>query len=241
MFFQRPEPIPVLKIVSLNRKRGVSVSQIPISLMRKILTILILCSCCVACSRYAYVEKPEHLLTEDQMVDILTQSALIQAASTLGAFRDGRIPPPEDAKAFYAALYAKYGIDQQIFEQNNLYYVDNVKEYIRIYTRVSDNLNEMLTDAQNREKILAERLKIEEFIRKLEKQILLQTAPGPQSLEQRQKRDSVYSVLPPRALEKEFQSRQKSSPSAADSTSSALSDTLSHRQTGSSRVPENRN
>lgn len=207
--------------------------------MRRSFAILILFSCCCACARYAYVEKPDPLLTEDQMVDILLQSALIQAASTVGAFRDGRIPPPEDAKAFYAALYAKHGIDRQIFEQNNLYYVDNIKKYTRIYTRVSDSLSEILADAQNREKLLSDRSKAEELARELEKRIFLGEVSGPKTCKQHQKRDSIFSLLPPVALEEEFRSRSDSTAAPAD-TLAAPQDSLPKEPEPSSRLSPER-
>ena len=81
------------------------------------------------------VEKPNPLLKEEQMVDILYDLAVLQAykSSNPKALTDNKV----DSRNY---IYKKYAIDSLVFAKNHQWYAANLEKYGAIQTKVTDRL-----------------------------------------------------------------------------------------------------
>ena len=79
--------------------------------------------------------KPEHLLKEDEMVNIFYDIALLQGIKsfTPQSLEENNV----DAKNY---IYKKYKIDSLTFAQNHNYYASDLKKYEIIERRVVEKL-----------------------------------------------------------------------------------------------------
>ena len=77
----------------------------------------------------AAVEKPNNLLEEDEMVDMIYDLSLLDAMRNQGSFSQKKYPTSTEF------LKQKYKIDSLTFAKNTLYYASDLKKYKRIYDR----------------------------------------------------------------------------------------------------------
>lgn len=80
-------------------------------------------------------QKPEKLLTEDEMVDVLYDITLLQSIRSFKpqVLRDNNVDVAE-------YVYTKYDIDSTVFAQNHTYYASQLDVYERIHNRVTDRI-----------------------------------------------------------------------------------------------------
>lgn len=83
------------------------------------------------------VPKPDHLLSEDTMVDILYDTALLQASE---AYLPNKLTDNKIRIKNY--VYTKYNLDSTTYYQNQKYYAADFKKYKRMYKKVSDRLQQ---------------------------------------------------------------------------------------------------
>jgi hypothetical protein len=83
----------------------------------------------------AVVEKPNNLLDEDKMVDIIYDLALLEALKSQGNVNHESYPT---IKEF---LKNKYKLDSVTFAKNSKYYASDIKKYKKIYQRVLTRLD----------------------------------------------------------------------------------------------------
>lgn len=102
--------------------------------MKKALSILSLALLLINCKTNA-VEKPDDLLTEKQMVDILYDLNIINAMKSTNYqyLSDRGITASK-------YVYAKYKIDSLQFANSDQYYASDIEEYEKIYNQVSERL-----------------------------------------------------------------------------------------------------
>ncbi|TRW21890.1 DUF4296 domain-containing protein [Flavobacterium zepuense] len=102
--------------------------------MKKLVYILLLALVAVGCGDET-APKPDHLLKEGEMVDILYDISLLQAIKsfTPNSLSDNNVNPQ-------TYIYKKYKIDSLTFAQNHLYYASNLEEYQKIQKKVVDKL-----------------------------------------------------------------------------------------------------
>ena len=90
---------------------------------------------CVSCNKEK-VKKPKVFLTEQQMIDVLSDSYLIEAKlnqkKSLGA------DVTDLQKAYYDQLFEHYGINDSIFEANMYYYTHQLPTLERIMDSVTN-------------------------------------------------------------------------------------------------------
>lgn len=81
------------------------------------------------------VEKPDNLIDEGTMVDILYDISIIQSAENInpGAFSEKNIKVNE-------VIYKKYKIDSLTFAKSNRYYAADPHEYQKIFGKVSEKI-----------------------------------------------------------------------------------------------------
>lgn len=100
----------------------------------KKLALILISFLVFACADEA-VPKPDHLLNEGQMVDILYDISILQAIKSLHpqVLEEGKV----DAKYY---VYKKYSIDSLTFAKNQAYYASNLVMYESIQTKLTDRI-----------------------------------------------------------------------------------------------------
>ncbi len=80
-------------------------------------------------------QKPEKLLTEDEMVDVLYDITMLQSIRSFKpqVLRDNNVDVAE-------YVYTKYDIDSTVFAQNHSYYASQLEVYERIHDRVTNRI-----------------------------------------------------------------------------------------------------
>lgn len=163
--------------------------------MKKILSVILLLFVLISCQDIVRTPKPDNLISESKMVDVLTEISLLHGARTYNQklMEEKGIDP-------YPYLMEKFGIDSVQLVQSNNYYTENYKQYQRIYDKVKVRLELLM---QKYDSIREAEEKIQDSIRQLEESdslsppqvdsILLDTArrilPVPIS---RKKRDLLF-------------------------------------------------
>lgn len=101
--------------------------------MKKVI-LLLLSVVMFSCGK-EQAEKPEHLLSEDEMVNIFYDLSLLQAIQSYQpqAITNNGV----DANNY---VYKKYKIDSLTFVQNNKWYTGNLEQYQRMQQRVTEKL-----------------------------------------------------------------------------------------------------
>lgn len=108
--------------------------------MKKILIFLVFSL--VACNSNP-VAKPDHLLEEEEMVDILYDLAILQASENYSP-----IKLRQKGVEVNSFIFDKYKIDSTTFYQNQRYYASNVRKYKKMYQKVLDRINEQLDEGK---------------------------------------------------------------------------------------------
>ncbi|MGI0105480.1 DUF4296 domain-containing protein [Salinimicrobium sp. WS361] len=109
--------------------------------MRKIFTILVVFLMLVSCQELNRTPKPDNLIAEDKMVEVLTELSLLHGARSYNKtlLEEKGINP-------YPYLTKKYGIDSTQLAQSNEYYAQNYKQYEGIYESVKENLELLMAE-----------------------------------------------------------------------------------------------
>ncbi|MBZ9728133.1 DUF4296 domain-containing protein [Salegentibacter sp. JZCK2] len=91
-----------------------------------------------ACQDIEKSERPDDLIPEDKMVDIITEISLMQSARNFSKriFENTGIKGKE-------YIFEKYDIDSVQFKHSNDYYADNYEIYQRIYDSVKQGFERM--------------------------------------------------------------------------------------------------
>ncbi len=116
--------------------------------MKKAVLVYLSLMVLVSCAEKV-VEEPENLIPQDQMIEILYDLSILNAAKS-GAkrkFDDAHI----DVMGF---IYNKYSIDSTQFAESDLYYASLPSEYQKIY----QNVEAMLKQKQDTLEAISKRL-----------------------------------------------------------------------------------
>ncbi|WP_396142695.1 DUF4296 domain-containing protein [Flavobacterium sp.] len=99
--------------------------------------VLVFCTIWLLSCSNNPVPKPDNLLDEEIMTNILFDIAILQAT-------DGSMPLKLSEEHINSTtyIYKKYAIDSLTFYQNQRYYAADVKQYKKMYQEVLDRLNE---------------------------------------------------------------------------------------------------
>lgn len=104
-----------------------------------------------ACGDKDKGNKPEHLLSEKEMIDIMTDVQIIEADLNYQKTQEREQEPndtlniiPKDyvkmSRVYYTQLFEHYGITDSIFEQNLRYYTQRPTELEKIMDSVMQRL-----------------------------------------------------------------------------------------------------
>ena len=104
--------------------------------------VLILFIMLFSCGKEEAVPKPEKLLSESEMENIIYDLALLQAIKSTNpqVLTENNI----DAKKY---IYKKYSTDSLTYNQNHRYYASQLDVYEKIQNRVIERLNKQKTPA----------------------------------------------------------------------------------------------
>ncbi|MEZ4853255.1 DUF4296 domain-containing protein [Flavobacterium sp.] len=91
------------------------------------------------------VEKPEKLLSEDEMVAMLYDVAILQIAEN----RIISLPTNFKQNEY---IYTKYGIDSLLYTQNHKYYAAQPKLYKKMHDKVLKQIEAEINEISNSEK-----------------------------------------------------------------------------------------
>ncbi len=92
----------------------------------------------ISCYKYNAPEKPERLISKDEMVNILVDLKLMSSVSG----KDKKVLDSANIKT-QAYIFNKYNIDSTQFANNNAYYAYNIEDYQDIYSKLKDSLNKL--------------------------------------------------------------------------------------------------
>lgn len=84
------------------------------------------------------VKKPENLISEKQMVNILIDAKLIASANSINKKileKNGVFPN--------TYIFEKYNIDSLQFAESNAYYCQDLEQYEKIFIKVKDSLDQL--------------------------------------------------------------------------------------------------
>ena len=117
--------------------------------MKRLLFIPILFVLVTACGHKDKGFKPEHLLTEQEMIEVMTDVQIIEAdinyqKTQTREHRDSIPAKPVDyaklSRLYYDQLFEHYGITDSIFSENIRYYTDRPEVIERIMVSVVERL-----------------------------------------------------------------------------------------------------
>jgi hypothetical protein len=90
-----------------------------------------------SCTSNTILKKPDNLIPEDQMVDLLTDLFLaINAETTKNLDLKRQVN-------YYPLIFEKYNIDSTQFKESNFYYTSRVDHYDVILNRVHERLKKL--------------------------------------------------------------------------------------------------
>jgi hypothetical protein len=102
--------------------------------MKKIILMLSLSLFLASCNHNA-VEKPENLIDENVMTDILYDLSIMEAIKSQNPYApQNQSMNPKDY------IFKKYKIDSLQFAASNRYYVSQIEEYKKMYEQVNERL-----------------------------------------------------------------------------------------------------
>lgn len=92
-----------------------------------------------SCTSNTIFKKPDNLISEDQMVDLLTDLFLaINAENTKNLDLKRQVN-------YYPLIFEKYNIDSTQFKESNYYYTSRVDDYDAILLKVEERLKALNT------------------------------------------------------------------------------------------------
>lgn len=122
----------------------------------KNIVFLLLAIFITACTSNTIYKKPDDLISKKEMVNLLTDMYLANAA------KNSKTKALERDINFMPLVYEKYGIDSTRFQRSNRYYMSRIDDYEAIHKKVETRLKKMrdTTEAS---------LKIKDSLRKIER------------------------------------------------------------------------
>jgi hypothetical protein len=88
------------------------------------------------------VKKPEKLLQENRMVEMLIDIHLAEAAFNVRRHRDSLVERSSSAD-FYYSILQKHSVQDTVFEQSLVFYASQPRKFEKMYRQVMNQLSEM--------------------------------------------------------------------------------------------------
>lgn len=155
-----------------------------IASMKNFLWVMVLMAILISCQEINKAPKPDDLIPENKMVDVLTEISLLHGARSYN-----KSLMEEKGIDAYPYLMEKFSIDSAQLARSNNYYASNYKQYNRIYNKVKGRLEVLMKEYDSLREVEE---KILDSIRKLEKSDTLSRQQKDSLLQ-----DTVVRRLPP--------------------------------------------
>ena len=104
--------------------------------MKKIFLFFIALALTLFSCKKEVIEKPDNLIDEEVLINIIYDLAILDAAKTQYTGVQYEYPKPSEY------VQKKYKIDSVTFEKSTQYYASDVKNYKKIYEKVKDKIDE---------------------------------------------------------------------------------------------------
>jgi hypothetical protein len=106
--------------------------------MKKLVTLFLLFAILISCQKPA-VSKPDNLIDEEVMVDIMYDVSVLEAMKSQKAFvlEANKINPN-------TYIYKKYKIDSLQFANSDKFYASDIKKYKEIFDKVNKRMEEKM-------------------------------------------------------------------------------------------------
>ncbi len=101
------------------------------------------------------IEKPEVLVKENEMINILVDIHLAESAFNARRHRDSMVMKSSSAE-FYHSILNKHQVPDSVFERSYVFYAGQPKRLERMYRQVLNKLNEMEQEFSGRKAELQE-------------------------------------------------------------------------------------
>lgn len=132
-------------------------------LKNKVVALVLLCFIS-SCQDLDKTERPDNLIPEDKMIDILTELSLLHAAKNYNKYKLEQTGIKTDVY-----VYEKFDVDSIQVQRSNDYYSDQYEEYERIYDSVRARIQIM---KMHFDSIRDVEIRIEDSIKKVKKDSL---------------------------------------------------------------------
>lgn len=131
--------------------------------MKKIIVILLLVGFSCKNNRIEKPEKPDNLIAQEKMVEIIYDMAIVSSAKGINrTLMESKGVVPDQF------VYAKHGIDSIQFSVSNNYYAYDIATYQDIYDKVKDKLE---ADKTRFEKVVEEEKRKKDSLAKDQKRL----------------------------------------------------------------------
>ncbi|MBT8304333.1 MAG: DUF4296 domain-containing protein [Bacteroidia bacterium] len=143
--------------------------------MRKLLGTIVTIAFLFSCGN-GKVKKPEDLIAQSKMVDIIVDLNMMSSGQGLNKsvlLKEGIVPEEY--------VYKKYDIDSAQFIASNKYYAHHIEIYQDIYDNVKKKLNEKKAEYKKISEEEKEEKKIQDSIRRQKKRLQKQSIVNPKS------------------------------------------------------------
>lgn len=110
--------------------------------MKKISTILFLAVLVVFSCSKPPVEKPENLIEQDRMINILVDVHLAEAAFNSRRHRDSLVERSSSTD-FYYSILQEHEVQDSVFERSLVFYASQPRQFEKMYRKVMNQLTEI--------------------------------------------------------------------------------------------------
>ena len=104
-------------------------------------SIIIIALFFFGCQDIKYPKKPKNLISQEKMVDVLTEAYLANAARSVNIK-----PITTEGLRIDSLVYDKFGVDSLQFAKSNDYYAADINIYMKIFQDVEMRLSQMEKD-----------------------------------------------------------------------------------------------
>lgn len=101
----------------------------------------------MSCSSKKNKDAPENLLSKENMVSVMMDIQLADAAINLSNYGQGNYP--NDKQKLFTEIYSKHKITQKQFEESFTYYVEHPEDFQKIYDDVISGLSKKQAEMVN--------------------------------------------------------------------------------------------
>ena len=121
--------------------------------MKHVLLILFLIFLSVVSCDKPVFEKPEHLIKESKMIEMLVDIHIAEATFNNRKYQDSLMLKTKSDDFYYSVLN-KYKIADSVFEKSYVFYAGDIKNFEKIYNKVQNRielLNNKFSNNNNEE------------------------------------------------------------------------------------------